>query len=129
MSSDRYRTVTVPLCAGAHREWNAVAMQIVLDRNALERRAATKLALRVLEAAISHVFGFALSVQHMELWASPSLFEESHTPDRFVTLPPMHDLEAGADPAPALTERVKRDVQRIRKPAPHGADDGGAHER
>lgn len=106
-------------------------MQIVLDRPALERRAATKLALRVLEAAVSHVFGFSLSIQHMELWASPTLFDEGRSPERYVTLPPAPDrpLAEGEDPAPALTERVQRDVQRIRKPprpgyaAPH---DGGA---
>lgn len=95
-------------------------MEIKIDRRALERRSATCIALRVLEAAISHVFGFPLSVQRIELWASPALFDEDRTPERYVTLPPQTDDVARF--APNLTKQVRKDMSRIRRPVVHDGD-------
>lgn len=61
-------------------------MDMVLDSAALDRRPATHTALAVLEAAIEQALGFPVQVRQLQLWVSPSVFEEGNVPETFIRL-------------------------------------------
>lgn len=68
-------------------------MDILISHAELGRRASTRVAADVLEAAIEQVFGYPVQIRGIEVWASPMLFEEGRVPERWLRIPgPLNTL-------------------------------------
>lgn len=86
-------------------------MDVLVDHAALQRRTTTKLALRVLEAAVAEAMGFPVSVRGLQLWVSPAIFDEGRVPERYLRLPDAPQGDSDALPGPDYPLRLAEPTQ------------------
>lgn len=94
-------------------------MDMLVDYVALQRRATTRTAMKVLEAAVAEALGFPVALRGVQLWISPTLLDEGRVPERYMVLADAPRGDSEALPGPDYPLRVQSPTQPL---LPHFRD-------